>query len=250
MNFNCLYMIRSTFFQRVSVIIGFCLTVLRVDAQETTGPKYLYEVGGMAGGAFYMGDANKNTVLMNMNPAVEALFRYNVNFRVALKANLSWARVTGATEGLENVFPDRAQVSFDRNVIDLGGQAEFNFFPYSDEFKYLNTKRVSPYIAGGFGLAAAPGGGDLFFSPYISSGTGVKYKLKSRINIGAEWSIRKLFSDRLDVNGSNELLDNPYRMESGWLKNKDWYSMLMISVTYDFGLRNCNCNRKDMDSKK
>ena len=238
---------RSTFFQRTGVVILLCITFLRVDAQE-----YLYEIGGAVGGAFYMGDANKNTVFMNMNPAVEALFRYNANFRVAFKANLSWARVTGATGGLENVFPDRAQVSFDRNVIDLGGQAEFNFFPYpySDKNRYLYTKRVSPYIAGGFGLAASPGNGDLFFSPYVSLGTGVKYKLKNRINIGAEWSIRKLFSDGLDVNGGNRLLDNPYGMESGWLKNKDWYSMLTISVTYDFGLRNCNCNKKDMDGKK
>ena len=131
-------------------------------------------------------------------------------------------------------------------MIDLGGQAEFNFFPYSDLYKYLNTKRISPYIAGGAGFAAAPGNGELFFSPYLSLSTGVKYKLKNRINIGAEWSVRKLFSDGLDVNRSNKLLDNPYRMESGLLKNKDWYSMLTIGITYDFGLRDCNCNRKDM----
>ena len=73
-------------------------------------------------------------------------------------------------------------------------------------------------------------------------GTGVKYKLKSRINIGAELSIRKLFGDGLDISGGNDLLDNPYGIRSGILKNKDWYSMLTISVTYDFGLRNCNCN--------
>jgi hypothetical protein len=203
----------------------------------------------MIGGAFYMGDANKTTVFKNMNPAAEISFRYNHNFRIAMKANLAWARVSGSTEGLENVFPNNAQASFERNVIDMGGQVEFNFFPYSDSYKYLNTKRISPYIAGGAGFAASPGDGDFLFSPYLSLSTGVKYKLKKRINVGAEWSIRKLFSDRLDVSGDNELLDNPYGMESGLLKNKDWYSMLMITFTYDFGLRNCNCNRKDMKRK-
>jgi len=238
-------MIRSTFFQRISVIVWFCLSCYRLDAQENT--EYLYEVGGMLGGAFYMGDANKSTLFNNTNPTVEALFRYNVNFRVALKANLTWARVSGTTEGLENVFPDHAQASFDKNVIDLGGQAEFNFFPYSDKYKHLNTKRISPYIAIGTGLSVAPGGGDLFFSPYVSLSTGVKYKLKNRINIGAEWSVRKLFSDRLDVTRGNELLDNPYGIESGLLKNKDWYSMLTIGISYDFGLRNCNCNNKKIE---
>ena len=236
---------RSTFFQRINVIIWLCLSAYRLDAQENT--EYLYEVGGMLGGAFYMGDVNQTMLFKNVNPAVEALFRYNVNFRVALKANLTWARVSGSTEGMDNVFPDHAQAAFEKNVIDLGGQGEFNFFPYSDKYKHLNTKRLSPYIAAGAGLSFAPGDGDLFFSPYISLGTGVKYKLKNRFNIGAEWSVRKLFSDRLDVGGGSELLDNPYGIESGWLKNKDMYSMLTIGVSFDFGLRNCNCNNRNLD---
>ena len=238
---------RSTFFLRIYGVLILCLSLCRVDAQQVVGPEYLYEIGGMVGGAFYMGDANRTRLFQSVNPAVEATFRYNANFRVALKANLVWARVTGTTAGMENVFPDHAQVSFDRNVFDLGGQAEFNFFPYSDLFKHLHTKRITPYIAVGAGIAASPGGGDLMFSPYVSLSTGFKYKLKHRINIGAEWSVRKLFSDRLDVSGSNALLDSPYKIESSLVKNKDWYSMLMIAVTYDFGLRNCNCNRKDMN---
>jgi len=235
---------RSSFFLRISLTGWLCLSAFRIEAQQAVGPEYLYEVGAMLGASSYMGDANRNKVFYQPGPAAGFVFRYNVNFRVALKANLAWARVSGTTEGLENVFPDNAQAAFDRNVFDLGGQGEFNFFPYSDKYGYLHTKRISPYIAGGFGLAAAPGDGELFFSPYITLGTGAKYKLKNRVNIGAEWSIRKLFSDRLDVSGGNELLDSPYGIKSGLLKNKDWYSMLMITVTYDFGLRDCNCNKK------
>jgi hypothetical protein len=201
----------------------------------------------MLGGAFYMGDANKNTAFKNMNPATGVIFRYNANFRIAFKANLAWARVTGSTKGLDNVFPDNAQADFDRNVMDLGGQAEFNFFPYSDKYQYLQTKRIAPYIMGGLGLSVAPGSGSTFFSPHISVGTGVKYKIKNRINIGAEWSIRKLFGDGLDINGGDELLNDPYNIGSGLWKNKDWYSILVISVSYDFGLRNCNCNKRDIN---
>lgn len=239
-------MIHFTFLLRLHIIGWLFLHPFWSDAQQLRAPDYLYEIGGMLGGAFYMGDANQTQVFKNTNPAAELTFRYVVNFRIALKANLAYARLSGSTAGLENVFPNNAQASFDRNVFDLGGQVEFNFFPYSDMYKYLNTKRISPYIAGGFGIAAAPGNGEMFFSPYLSLGTGVKYKLKSRINIGMEWSIRKLFSDRLDVNGKNDLLDSPYGIESGWFKNKDWYSMLMIGFTYDFGQRCDNCNRKDM----
>jgi hypothetical protein len=231
-----------TILRRTGIVLFLCFSFFRSGAQE-----YLYEIGGMFGGAFYMGDANKNTAFKNMNPSASVLFRYNANFRIAFKANLAWARVTGSTKGLDNVFPNGAQADFDRNVVDLGGQAEFNFFPYSDKYQYLYTKRIAPYIMGGLGLSMAPGGGETFFSPHISVGTGVKYKLKNRINIGAEWSIRKLFGDGLDRNGGNDLLDNPYDIGSSLWKNKDWYSMLMISVSYDFGLRDCNCNKKDIN---
>jgi len=229
---------------RFACIISIVLTSLTVNAQE-----YLYEIGGMLGGAFYMGDANMNSAFKNTNPTASAIFRYNANFRVAYKVNLGWARVTGTTEGLENVFPDNAQASFSRNVIDLGGQAEFNFFPYSDKYKYLYTKRISPYIMGGAGLTLAPGNGETFFGPHISVGTGVKYKLMNRINIGAELSIRKLFGDGLDVSRESSLLNDPYKNNGSILKNKDWYSMLTVTVTYDFGLRDCNCNKDDKSKK-
>ena len=42
----------STFFQRLLIIILLAGTVPTLWAQE-----YKYEIGGMAGGAFYMGDA-------------------------------------------------------------------------------------------------------------------------------------------------------------------------------------------------
>jgi hypothetical protein len=229
---------KSVFFQRIAIVLLLSISPLATSAQE-----YLYEIGGMAGGAFYMGDANNNAAFKNMNMAAGALFRYNINFHTALKVNLAYAKVSGTTVGLQNVFPGNAQAEFQRNVIDLGVQGEFNFFPYSDKFKYLYTKRISPYIAGGLGVSVAPGRGGTFISPHISAGTGVKYKLTSRINIGAELSMRKLFRDDLDVTGDNKLLDNPYQMKSGIWKNKDWYSMLTISITYDFGLRDCNCNK-------
>ena len=70
----------STFFQRILllVLLAGCMTGLH--AQE-----YKYEIGGMAGGAFYMGDVNKNAFFKGLNPAFGAVFRYNPNFRWALK---------------------------------------------------------------------------------------------------------------------------------------------------------------------
>ncbi|MDR3268918.1 MAG: DUF6089 family protein [Tannerella sp.] len=231
----------SAFFQRWFLILLLSAPFYRVHAQE-----YLYEVGGMGGGASYMGDVNKTAPFKGLNPSLGVVFRYNVNFRVAFKSNLTWARVSGSTEGLANVFPEQVQVAFNRNLIELGEQFEFNFFPYSDKFAYLNTKRFSPYLLVGLGLTVAPGNGETFAGLNLPVGAGVKYKLKNRINLGCEFSVRKLFGDGLDVTDeSNRILNNPYGVGGSMMKNKDWYSLLTFSVTWDFGPRNRQCNSTD-----
>jgi len=224
----------STFFQRVLITILLISIFPTLYAQE-----YKYEIGGMAGASMYMGDANKNAFIKGINPAFGAVFRYNLNFRWAIKSNLMWGKVSGSTSGLDNVFPNNAQVSFSRNYFELGSQAEFNFMPYSDKFGYLNTRRFSPYILMGLGVTVAPGNGSTMATLNIPLGVGVKYKVANRINLGLEYSFRKLFSDNFE--GKDEL-DDPYNISSELLKNKDWYSCLLFSVTWDFGPRNRDCN--------
>ena len=233
----------STFFQRILILILMAGSFTGLHAQE-----YKYELGGMVGDAFYMGDANKNAFFKGMNPAVGAVFRYNANFRWAFKGNLMWGQVSGSTEGLENVFPDNAQASFNRSLVELGGQMEFNFFPYSDKFAYAGAKRFTPYVFLGLGITYGTGN-EAFFGPNIPLGVGVKYKIKNRINLGCEFSFRKLFGDKFDVtNGDNAILDNPYQISGSFLKNKDWYSFLLLSVTWDFGPRNRPCNSINSNS--
>ena len=78
----------STFFQRILILVLLTGCMTGLHAQE-----YKYEIGGMAGGAFYMGDVNKNAFFKGLNPAFGAVFRYNPNFRWALKTNLMWFQV-------------------------------------------------------------------------------------------------------------------------------------------------------------
>ena len=225
----------STFFRRWLTTLLLIASFVCVRAQE-----YKYEIGGMGGAAFYMGDVNKTALFKELNPGLGLVFRYNANFRIAFKGDLTWASVSGTTDGLENVFPDNLQTSFSRNLIGLGGQFEFNFFPYSDQFAYLNTKRFTPYVLVGLGTTVAPGDGT-FISMHLPMGAGVKYKLKNRLNLGCEFSVRKLFGDGLD----GEKLNDPYGTGGSMFKNKDWYSFLMLSLTWDFGPRNRECNNAD-----
>ena len=218
-----------------------CMIALTVSLTSTLcAQEYKYEIGGMTGGSFYMGDANKNQLFASIHPSFGGVFRYNYNLRWAVKADLMWGQVSGSTIGSANAFPSPAQTSFTRNMFDVGGQLEFNFFPYSDKFAYLNAQRFTPYILAGLGATVAPGGGETFAGINIPVGAGVKYKIKNRINLGLEWSMRKLFGDNFD----SASLNAPYGIESGGWKNQDWYSFVLLFVSWDFGLRCGTCNNR------
>lgn len=229
----------TSLFRRIICLIALLSCIGFVRAQE-----YKYEIGGMVGTSYYMGDLNKKSFFKGMNPSAGIVFRYTPNFRWAVKTDLLWGRASGSTDGLENEFPNQATASFSRSFFEVGGQMEFNFMPYSDKFAYLNTKRFSPYILFGIGVTVAPGN-ETFASLNIPLGIGAKYKVANRLNLGLEFSFRKLFGDSFDVtDGNNAFLDNPYGISGSAFKNKDWYSLLMFSVTWDFGLRCRTCNNR------
>jgi len=213
-----------------------CFTGTTAVAQE-----YKYEIGGMLGGSMYMGDANQTALLRGFKPAGGAVFRRNFNFRWALETDLMMGRITGNTKNTDNVFPNQGVAAFSRSFFEFGGHIEFNFLPYSDKFAYLNTSRLAPYLLTGLGVTFASGFGSVNFP----LGLGVKYKIRNRINLGLEYAVHKLFSDGFDApdkTGFN--LDNPYKIQSGIFKNKDWYNTLMLSVTWDFGPNDRRCTNE------
>ena len=204
--------------------------------------EYRYEIGGQGGMSMYMGDANPNSFFTGWKPSVGVVFRNNFNFRWAAKGDLSFGLVAGDTKNVSNVFPNGAEVSFSRSFFNLGGQMEFNFLPYSDKFAYLNTSKVSPYAFLGLGATVAPGKNETFLSLNLPIGIGVKYKIKNRLNVGLEYSVHKLFGDGFDAPDTKGFnLNNPYKIDKGLFKNKDWYNTLFLSITWDFGLRDGRC---------
>ena len=60
----------STFFRRLIGFVSFVVFAACAQAQE-----YKYEIGGMAGASYYMGDTNKNGFFKGMNPSVGGVFR-------------------------------------------------------------------------------------------------------------------------------------------------------------------------------
>ena len=198
--------------------------------------EYRYEAGVMAGGSCYYGDANYSSFMKNINVMGGLIGRYNINPRMAVKADIAIARITGSTAGIENKFPGE-NADFARTLYEFGVQYEYNFWAYGEGGGYKSYKRVVPYIFAGAGCTFAPKPANHVFTANIPLGLGVKCKVIPRLNVGCELSYRFSFSDRLDT-----VLDDPYGVESGLLKNNDSYSFISLFVTYDLSPKYRKCN--------
>lgn len=213
---------------------------------------YRMELGGGVGGCFYLGDAN-NKPFAHLGPMAGVVARYIFNPRMALKADLAYGHITGNTEG--RFFPTDAwsettdggrpgYASFSRSLVDFGVQFEFNFWGYGIGRGYEEGySRFTPYMLMGMGFTLAPKPVDTAFGFNIPIGVGVKYKLKPRLNIGFEWSIRFTTTDDLDVSSVEGVrLNDPYGVKSAGFKNKDCYSFTRVTLTYDLFPKCINCN--------
>ena len=215
-----------------------CLAaVVRADGLE-----YRYEVGAMVGGCTYYGDANYTSPLNNINMMGGALFRYNINPRMAVKADFAVARISGTTVGGDTSFPG-GDASFARMLYELGAQYECHFLAFGDGSGYKQSRRLAPYILAGLGLTYAPAPAKHVFTPNVPVGIGLKWKVAPRLNFGCELSYRFTFSDNLDVTHKDgAVLNDPYGIDSGIMKNKDGYSFLSVFLTYDLSPKYRKCN--------
>ena len=222
-----------------AVILPLLLSCI-VSAQEL---EYKMELGALAGGSAYMGDANFSAPMKDVSMAGGVLARYNLNPRMVVKGNLALGKIKGNTQEINNKFPENGHASFNRLIFDLGTQFEYNFFAYGAGTGYKDSRKLTPYILAGFGLTYAPQPADHVFALNLPLGMGVKYKLADRINVGAEWSMRFTTSDRLDVDKTEGLiLEDPYQIKGKGMKNKDGYSLLIAYISYDLFPKYRKCN--------
>lgn len=230
------------------ILLSLFLGALSVGAEDL---EYEMELGGSLGTSFYLGDVN-STPFAHLSGMGGIVARRVFNPRMALKGNLSVAHLSGKSDGYfipsdpnsgTAAGGEAVNVSFKRNVIDQGAQFEMNFWGYGMGHTYKNHSRITPYALAGMGFTLAPGGAETAFALNLPVGVGVKYKVRPRLNIGLEWTMRFTTSDALDA-GSKEMsqLIHPYGIKSVGLKNKDCYSFTMVFVTYDLCPKYRKCN--------
>ncbi len=213
---------------------------LSVSAQDEV--EYTMEIGGGVGLASGLTDVNSK-LFGGGGAAAELVYRYHFNPRSALRITAGYNRLSGTTTDAKAFVPsttegataERLSFKADGAVYDLSGVYELHFLPYGYERGYQGFHRLVPYIGLGFGFSY--GDADKAFTVNFPIALGVKYKIGYRWNAGLAWTMHLTTSDKL------EGLEAPYGIKSSGFKNKDHYSALMLTITYDIAPRCPTCNK-------
>lgn len=220
------------------ILTALMLSFNKMHSQESP---YKFDVGGSIGMSGYLGDANNSSILKHPGFTADFNGRYIANARYGLRALLGVTTLSGNTADMDNVSPGFVDYKFSSTVFDLSIRGEFNFFAYGIGETFKRLRRYSPYITLGVGVCMSSCGGQTFAAPTLPIGVGVKYKLRDRLNLTAEFSMTKAFSDKIDGAYLNDLTG----IRTDFFKNTDWFSRLTIGISYEFGERCETCHYVD-----
>ncbi len=200
------------------------------------------------GGGFGMGLSSNDASIKYFDGigfAGNAILRFNLNKRMAIKTTIGYNSMKGDLAKREDLVPGNPNLlrptpgsyNFSSGVLDLNALYELHFLPYGYIQDYRGMKRLTPYIQFGVGMSYGICG--KAFTTNLPIGFGLKWKVAKRLNIGLDWTINFTLSDKLDG------LEAPLGIKSSMFKNKDHYSRMLITLTYDISPRCPNCQKDD-----
>jgi len=200
------------------------------------------DYGVYGGVTSYLGDINPNLLFYRPQPAGGLFYRYNLNPRQSIRANILLGGLKANDLDFRNNFQQTRALSFSSTLAELAAQFEFNFLPYSTQGKRLN---YTPYIAAGAGVSFI-NTGSVSYQPVIPFSLGFKLNIYKNLGIEAEYGFRKTFYDKFDG-----LKDNIDPNHEAWLHNNDWYSFAGISFTWKIYNKLVGCPAfKDVDESR
>ncbi len=134
----------SAYISKILLVI-FALAGVKSYAQKT-------EIGGVLGVSYYWGDVVNTFQPSTANIGGTFFMRYHLNSRVALRGNLSYAKLGGSdADSKDSEWQRNRNFSFTTEIIELSGVAEYNLIPDKNKGRRVKTVFV-PYVFGGVGL--------------------------------------------------------------------------------------------------
>jgi hypothetical protein len=180
------------------------------------------EIGIFLGGSYYIGDLNPLVHFGPMTkPAGGAVFRYNINPRLAFRANAFFGTLQADDAISSSAAQQQRNLNFKSKITEFSVQAEFNFLDYQignerrkftpyifagiGAFKFNPTATyynysytLQPLGTEGQGLEGGPRKKYKLTQVSIPFGVGIKTNLSKMIGLSLEWGMRKTFTDYID----------------------------------------------------
>jgi hypothetical protein len=128
------------------------------------------EFGFWAGTAVYLGDLNPTMSFKNARWASGIFYRYNLNNRMAVRAEMNYGFLDADDSRIKNYpYLQARNLNFKSHIVELAATFELNFFKYS-LVKSRDTRNWTPYIF--------LGGSVFYYNPYTRL-DGARYVLES-----------------------------------------------------------------------
>jgi hypothetical protein len=268
--------LKQTALMRKFLVAGFLFLSFLSNAQVHLG---LF--GGIAN---YQGDLINSAYVGKLTRVAAGITgEYEVSSHLSLRAGFTFAQIAGDDEFNTKDYLKLRNLSFESNIVELSLVAQYYTFSF-------DNKRWSPYVFGGLAV--------YHFNPYILTvddekiflpplstegqglsgydnkrysltqfalpfGFGAKYAINDNIRIGAEFGLRKLFTDYLDDVSTNYADENDLRTQRGDLsanlayrgdevaggnpaypakgaqrggaEQKDWYYLTGLTLSFRLG---------------
>ncbi len=208
-----------------------------------------YEVGGMIGGANYIGDVGRTNYIAPNSFAFGGIFKWNRSARHSFRASVLVANIKGDDADSNQERRQQRGLSFSNTVSEVSLGMEYTFWEFS---MYSGRPASTPYLYTGltyFWYDALYKRSDDVITDYdgasavaIPMVVGYKTSLANRFVLGFEIGARYTFTDNLDGSNPTKGLEDNQSLKFGNTNSDDWYVFTGITLTVTFGRKPCYCN--------
>lgn len=226
------------------------LVILTILISGFSANSQTYEIGGMIGGANYIGDAGRESYIYPTKMVFGGIIKYNRSPRHSYRASLLFGQIEAKDSQSSSSRRNQRDYSFVNSIKEFSLGMEYTFW----EFNVHSGKKIAtPYLFTGFAVFAYDDlyqekEGDTKMKSYHSNSIsyaipmaiGYKAKISQNLMLGLELGVRYTFTDNID--GSNPGKDSPAgdRRSFGNPNSNDWYVFSGATLTFAFGRKPCN----------
>ncbi|PKP24880.1 MAG: hypothetical protein CVU03_10440 [Bacteroidetes bacterium HGW-Bacteroidetes-2] len=214
-----------------------------------TSQSQTYEIGGVVGGANYIGEVGPTNYISPNDIAIGGMLRWNRSDRHSFRFTAMYAGLKSDDKDSDEQRRKERGLSFKNKVLELSAGIEYTFW----EFDVHSSKAQSaPYLYTGLTYFNYESlflnrndqlkkfGNDWAFA--IPMVVGYKTTIIRHIVLGFEIGARYTFTDNLDGSNPNGEKADQSALKFGNINSNDWYVFTGINITFTFGRQPCYCN--------